>query len=130
MTQIKPDKVIYTNLIDTYINYDTLTTDIPIFGTIAASSATVFSGLIQYSRNNTRADLYVQNLSTGIKRPLSGGPRQSPYSFVSSETCTQGSLYSGNAIVITFTIFNGTGVSINLVSQTLRITAVLSEVPT
>ncbi len=129
MTQIRPDTVILASMIDTYKNYDTLKGTINISGTIANGATANFSTTIPYSRGKTRADLYAQNLTSGEKRPVSGGSRQTPYSTVSSEVCTQLATYSGTEITVTFSIFNGTGSSINLTAQDIEITAVLYEVP-
>lgn len=127
--QIKPDIIIEASFLDTYINYDTLSTDVIISGGLAAGDSVTFSGTIPYTRDNTRADIYVKNMSTGIKRPLSGGPRQTPYTFASSETCSQRAQYSSGNIVVYFDIYNGTGAPIVLTTQTLQVTAVLIRYP-
>lgn len=129
MTQIRPDNIVMTTLIDTYINYKTTTSNVAISGTVAAGATQNFFTSIDYTRSNTRADLYAKNTTTGIKRPVAGGSRQVPYTAVSTETCSQLARYGGSAIVVTFSVFNGTGASINLVPQTLEVTAVFYEVP-
>lgn len=129
MTRVKPDNVVMASFIDTYINYDTISTNVLISGSVNNGASAIFTGELEYPRENTRADLYSRNKTTGVKRPISGGPRQSPYTFVSSEICTQGAIYGGNAILVSFVVTNNTGVTIVLTTQTLEITAVLYEVP-
>jgi len=129
MTQIRPDNVLLSNLIDTYLNYKTLISNINISGSIGNGNTVNFLTVIPYSRVKTRADLYAKNLTTGQKRPISGGSRQSPYTAVSTETCSQLATYDGSTITVTFSIFNGTGGSITLITQTIEISAVLYEVP-
>lgn len=129
MTRLKLDQVLFSSNIETYINYDTLTSNIVISGSVADGATTDFSTSIPYTRNKTRADIYLRNLTTGVKRPISGGVRQSPYTFTSSEVCNQRALYNGSAITVTLSIFNGTGGTISLVNQTIEVSAVLYEVP-
>lgn len=118
-----------TSLIDTYLNYDTLRSDIVISGSVGSGATVNFSTTIPYARTNTRADLYARNTTTGKKMPCAGGQRQNPYTFVSSETCSQLVTFTGGVFTITFSIFNGTGGTISLTAQTMEITAVLYEVP-
>lgn len=129
MTQIKLDKVILTNLVETYLNYDTLASNILISGNLAAGATQTFSTTIPYVRGKTRADLYARNTTTNIKRPVTGGARQHPYTYAGAETCDQGASYDGTNITVSFTIRNGTGAVISLTSQTMEISAVLYEVP-
>lgn len=129
MTQLRLDKVLLTNLVDTYLNYGTLTSPIVISGSVADGATATFSTSIPYTRTKTKADLYAKNLTTGVKRPISGGYRQSPYTFTSTETASVAANYVGGVITVTFSIFNGTGGPITLVTQTMEISAVLYEVP-
>ena len=126
---LKPDKILVTSLFDTYINYETLTTNIIISGNVADTATATFSGNIVYDRQKTRADVYARNTTTNIKRPVTGGIRQSPYTFVSTETCSQTATYNGSQITVTFSVFNGTGAPIVRTAQTMEISAVLYEVP-
>lgn len=129
MTLLRLDKVLLTNLVDTYLNYGTLTSPIVISGSVADGATSTFSTPIAYTRDKTRADLYARNLTTDVKRPISGGYRQSPYTFVSTETASVSASYASDVITVTFSIFNGTGGPITLVTQTIEISAVLQEVP-
>lgn len=129
MTQLKLDKVNLTSLVDTYINYDTLKTSIAISGGVANGATANFAGTILYDRAKTRADVYARNTTTGIKKPITGGIRQHPYTYVSTETCSQVATIAGNTITVTFSIFNGTGAGITLTTQTMEVSAVLYEVP-
>ena len=129
MTRIKPDLIRLTSLLDTYLNYGTLVETVTISGSVADGATANFSVSFPYERSKTRADIYAKNLTTGIKRPLSGGTRQGPYTFTSSEVFTQTASYNGNVLTVTFSVFNGTGGGITLVTQTMEVSAVLYEVP-
>lgn len=129
MTQLRLDKVQFASAIDTYLNYDTLTANIVVSGSVADGATGVFSVGIPYNRTKTRSDLYARNTTTGIKRPLSGGARLNPYTFVSFETASLSATYNGTDIAVVLAVFNGTGAPITLTNQTLEITAVLYEVP-
>lgn len=130
MTKLRLDKVQFFSGLDTYLNYDNITSDINISGTVANGNSISFSTEINYTRLNTRADLYATNLNTGIKMPLTGGVRIHPYQKVSTEIASIATSYSNNTITITLLVTNNTGSSINLISQTLRIGVVLVEAPT
>lgn len=129
MTAVKLDQVRYTDLVDTYINYETSTADIVISGTVASGATATFTGNIPYSRSKTRADIYLKNLTTGKKMPTSMGGRINPYTFASSETCTHTVSYNGTSVTVTIDVFNGTGGPINLTAQTLQAQVVAYYVP-
>ncbi len=129
MTQIRLDKVQLTSLLEAYINYDTLVSNISISGSVANGATADFSTSIAYSETKTRADLYARNTTTNTKRPIIGGIRQSPYVPVSTETCSITATYSAGAISVNMAVFNGTGGLINLTPQTIEISAVLYKVP-
>lgn len=129
MTQIKLDKVKYTNLVDTYINYATTTADIVISGSIPDGVSQDFTVVVPYAREKTRADVYLQNLTTGQKQPTSIGARINPYQFASTETASHSVTYSGSNIIVTVTVANFTGSTVSLVAQTLRATVVQYLVP-
>jgi hypothetical protein len=129
MTELKLDKVLMTSLVDGYINYDTLTTSIALSGNVPDFGTASFIGSIIYSRGKTRADLYVTNLLTGVRRPLAGGFRQTPYQAISTETCEVYAEYSGLTISIEFFIQNNSGAPIAITPQTMEVSAVLYEVP-
>lgn len=126
---IRPDKVQFASSIDTYLNYATETADITISGSLPNLAFVSFEATIPYTRVKTRADLYLRNLNNGVKRPVNGGPRQSPYIPVSSETCDQYAQYGSNTVVISLIITNNTGSTINLTPQTIRASAVFYVVP-
>lgn len=129
MTQIRLDKVQFYSNMETYLNYTTLTSNISVSGNIADGATSTFSTSITYARSKTRADLYAKNLNTGTKMSLVGGPRIHPYQFVSSEVATLWATYTGSTISIFLAVTNNTGAAINLIAQTLEISAVLYEVP-
>jgi len=130
MTSLRLDKVALTSLVETYINYGTLKSTIAISGSVPASTTTNFSTTIAYDRDKTRADIYARNTTTGIKRPVTGGLRVTPYVAAGAETCNQFATYVANVITVTFSVVNNTGSPINLTTQDIEISAVLYQVPT
>jgi len=129
MPNLRLDQIVHTSLVDTYLNYATQKTNIGISGLVTNGSTVNFTGTIPYSRSNTRADIYARNLNTGEKRPTSGGSSESPYQYVSTETASVLVNYDGSNINITFSIFNGTGADITLITQVMEMTAVEYQVP-
>lgn len=129
MTQIKMDKLQFGSMVDTFTNYQTITKEVALSGTIADGASSDFTVVIPHSRFRVRADVYVKNLTSGIKRSLNTGTRETPYTYVSTEVITQSAVYSNNQITVTFTITNNTGSSISVTPQTLQVTSVLFSVP-
>lgn len=127
--QLKLDKVQLASGLDTYTNYETLTNDVLITGTVPATSSLLFVTNFPYDRSNTRADIYARNETTGFKRPLNGGFRQSPYVPKANETCTQAVYYSDDKVYVSFEISDNAGASITLNDQTLEVNVVLYQVP-
>lgn len=127
--RLNPDKIQMTSLLDTYINYNTLTTTVNISGGVADTVTVDFTGTILYDRQKTRADIYARNTTTNVKRPVTGGIRQAPYTAVSTETCNQVAHYDGSQITVTFSITNNTGGAIVLTAQSIEVSAVLYHVP-
>lgn len=126
---IKPDMVQFASAIDTFLNYETTTANVTISGSVADGNSKIFQTTIPYSRQKTRADIYVKNMNTGVKRPINGGPRTAPYQYVSFETIDQYAQYNSNSIIVTFVVTNNTGGLINLTSQTFQVSVVLYVVP-
>src|SRR5690554_156109 len=120
MTNLKPDMINMTSQVDTYLNYGNFFGDIVISGTVVNGATSVFSVTIDYSRGKTRADLYTKNMTTLTKIPFKN-PRGTAYTHNSSETATMFMNYANNQITATLSIFNGTGSSITLTPQTLRV---------
>lgn len=129
MTAIKLDKVKYCNLVDTYINYETASANIVVSGSVGAGATATFSVSVPYSRTKTRADIYLKNLTTGVKMPTSQGARVSPYTFAGSETYSHAVSYNGSAVTVTISIFNGGGSPLALTAQTLQAQIVAYHVP-
>jgi len=130
MTQIKPDKIIFYSGVDTYLNFQTYTGDIVISGTVANGASESFETVISVPQSNTRADVYLQNLNTGIKRPIENGLRLAPYQNVSTEVCRAFALFgSGNQVTVFLSITNNTGATITLTNQTIRATIVAYVIP-
>lgn len=126
---IKMDKTIFSSEVETYQNYQTLTGTISITGTVPAVSSLVFNAYFPYERGKTKADIYVKNLTTGVKRPMTGGIRQVPYTFAGSEIISQLASYGGQFISVSIQIANNTGSPIVLIAQTLEVSVVLYELP-
>lgn len=127
--QVRPDNVVLTSLLDTYLNYATKTSGIPISGSLDIGAVGNFSTTIAVDRSDSIADIYARNLNTGNKMSLIAGSIHNPYQPVSTERNPCSVLYSGGVLTITYSIDNGTGVPIVLINQTHEITAVLNEVP-
>lgn len=130
---IKPDNIQFCSLIDTYYNYVTYTDSIAINGSVGAMSLVTFSKKIYFANVNTRADLYLKNLNTGIKQPMDGGDRILPYQFAGSEIARQYAVYVPHPtdpyVEVGVTVTNNTGAPITLTTQTLEITATLYLIP-
>lgn len=129
MTEIKLDMVQSCNLVERFINYATLTAQMHISGTIGDGVQQPFSCGVTFSRTNTKADVYLKNLTSGKKMPATIGARINPYIFKGGETCTHQVEYDGSQIRLYLAIVNNTGSNITLVDQDIQLQAVLYEVP-
>lgn len=133
MTRIKPDNVQFCSFIDTYYNYATKTGNIVVSGSVPAVSVLTFRTLITMTSTNTRADVYLKNLNTGIKKPMDNGERITPYQYAASEVVRQYVIYVSNVaapyVEVGITITNTTGAPIVLTTQTLEASAVMYLVP-
>lgn len=128
--QIRPDSLIFASILDTYLNYATYTGNIVISGTVANGASVSFETVITTPKNNTRADIYLQNLNTGIKRPIENGLRLAPYQNVSTEVCRAFAIFNpSNQITVSLSITNNTGGTITLTNQTIRATIVAYSIP-
>ena len=128
MTRLKLDQIQFCSEVDSYINYDTKTASMNVSGSVVNLGQATFSVSIPYSNPRTKADVYAKNLNTNIKMAV-GSPRVHPYTYASFEIARLQSSYNGTNITVTLTITNNTGGTINLVAQTIEISAVLVEVP-
>jgi len=129
MTKIRPDKTQFFSNLETYLNYDTLKSNIVASGVIPANSGVIFGTGVNFAREKTRSDVYARNLGTGIKMPIVGGARVNPYSNVSG---IQASLIAGSdatSVSARLLLFNNTGSPINVGTQTLEISVVVYNVP-
>lgn len=126
--QIRPDNVVLTTLLDTYLNYDTQTALLSISGTIPIGT-TNFSTTFSVARSDSIADVYARNLNTGNKMSLTAGSIHNPYQEVSTETHPCSVTYSGSVLTVQYNIDNNTGAPLALTAQTHEITVVLNEVP-
>lgn len=129
MTQIRPDSVILTSLIEAYQNFETLTSTMSISGTIANGGGDNFIVVLSATRSNVIGDIYATNQNTGKKMLLNAGNIHHPYQAISTETDAHSISLNDSVITITLSIDNFTGGDITLVDQVWDITAVLYEVP-
>lgn len=133
MTQIKPDTIVYSNLTEAYLNYDTKTGVITIpADNVADGDTASYSAIIPYTRGRTRADIYLQRTDTGVKIPANIGRAGTLfiYQFTSTETAPSVQIsYSTSSITVTLSTFNGTGGPITLIAQTINAIAVLTDAP-
>lgn len=129
MTRIRLDKTQFFSNLETYLNYDTLVSNIVASGIIPAFSGQIFATGVNFDRAKTRSDVYAKNLGTGIKMPVVGGARVNPYTPVAG---IQASLICGSdagSVSVRLLLFNNTGSPINVGSQTLEISVVVYNVP-
>ena len=126
---VKLDQVKYFNQVDTYVNYATYTSDIVITGSVGAGATGTYSATIPYARAKTRADIYLKNLSSGLKAPANQGARVGVYTFAGSEVYSHTVSYNGSSVTVTISIFNGGGAPLSLTAQTIQAQVVAYEVP-
>lgn len=135
MVQIRPDAIVYSSLMEAYINYDTVpgVIAIPSFLLTSGGSAP-YQTVIPYTRGGTRADVYLEG--NGFKIPASSGPRiaaKTPtytvYQFAGGEIVEVFVRYSSAAITVTLVISNNSGSDINLIAQNITASAVMYDAP-
>jgi len=126
---LRLDKVLFSTLHESYKNYDTVSGSIAISGSIANGATANFTAVLPYTRTGTRADVYLDGHSIKVLANAGDRATSDVYQFVSSETFATKVIYSTTDITVTISIFNGTGGSINLTSQTITVSAVLYDAP-
>lgn len=129
MTLLRLDKVQFSSQVDTYLNYDTMTSDLVITGNVSNGTTVTFETEFSYDRTKTRADIYGLNTTTNAKQLITNGRRIHHYFYVSSEVAEWYATYSATNVIVQFRITNNTGGLIALVDQTITIQAILYEVP-
>lgn len=127
--QIKPDNVLLTSLLETYLNYDTKTGTITISGSVANLGTANFTTTIAVGRSQSIADIYAINRNTGLKMSLNAGSIHHPYQDVSSENHAHSINYTDGIITVTLSVSNFTGAGIVLTSQVWDVVVVLYNVP-
>lgn len=130
MPSIKPDAIVYSNLTEAYLNYKTLPSSISI-AAFALSDGGSYprQTTIPYARGGTRADIYLEQ--NGVRVPANIGSRVSPdvYQYAGSEIARITLQYDATTIYVTITIENNSGATINLIAQTITVSAVLYDAP-
>jgi len=129
---INLDKIIMSSLTGQYLNYDNVSEDLTISGNVAAGGGTAtFTVTINYTRDNSRADVYYMRTSNNRKTLLNAGNRVNSniYSFAGFEIVDTILTYSGNSITAGFKITNNTGGIITLTTQVMTISAVIYNAP-
>lgn len=130
---IKIDKVAFSTHHEPPRNYDTVSDDIVISGTIPASTTATFTGTIPYTRAGTRADLYLTG--NGTKILANNGVEVVQEVYVYSGPANEivessGIQYSNDEITLVISIFNQFAeASLTLTTQTITLSAVLYDMP-
>lgn len=135
MTRIKPDAIVYSNLTEAYLNYDRVPQSISIpADNIADGASSTYTTVIPYTRNNTRADVYLEG--NNMRVPANGGyristqlPTYTVYQYTSSETVNVSIAYGSTTITVSLVISNNTGSPITLVAQSIQASAVMYDAP-
>lgn len=134
---IHPDRIQSSSQLPGYINIGTPTGDIVISGTVGVGATVNFSVVISTSVNNTRCDIYGKNTTNSNKQLLSTS------NYVSNDVALAGGIYihkstelaqlsltqSSGSVTVQISIFNGTGASVTLTTQTITISVVEYQVP-
>lgn len=132
MSGYKPDLTSNSTLSENYSNYTSPTGSIVISGSVANGNTANFSVAIGFTRANTKGDIYIYNAATGNKTILKGNrfsTFENVYQFVSTEAVSRLVSYTSSSVTVTVSVFNGTGGSINLTSQTLTVALALYDAP-
>lgn len=130
---IRLDRVAFSTHHEPPRNYDTLSDDIVISGTILAQTTQTFTGTIAYTRGGTRADLYLTG--NGVKILANNGIEVVQEIYVYSASANEtvestGIQYDSGSISLSITIFNPFAEApITLVTQTITLSAVLYDMP-
>lgn len=124
------DKVVFSTLTDSYVNYanPSGTITIPAVG-MADGTTNNYSVTVPYTRANSRADVYF--LGNGLKVPANGGFRATngTYTYTSSELANTYITYTSSSITVTISITNFTGGPITLIAQSIGVNVVAYDAP-
>lgn len=128
-SNIRLDQVTFSTLHETPKNYDTLTGDIAVSGTVADGATSLFTATFPYSRAGTRADVYLDGNDKRVSASSGARAAGAVYSYSSTEDFSAFVSYSTTDITVTLSIFNGTGSPVTLNSQTITAIVVLIDAP-
>lgn len=127
---IKPDALVYSNLTEVYLNYDTLDGSIHLDADILPNGfSQSYDSFIPYTRGGTISDVYVEQNGMRISTMAGGSIAASVYQFKSTESARIRAGYTADTIVVSLDIFNGSGSSITLIPQDIAVRAVLYDAP-
>lgn len=131
MSNVRLDKVLFSTFHEAYKNYATMTDTFNVTAIGVGNGATQnYVVTIPYSRGGTRADIYLDGNSTKILANASTRlETNDPYQFTSTETASVLIEYTSSSIVVTLSIFNGTGGPITLTAQTITVQVVEYDAP-
>lgn len=124
------DKVVFSTLTDTYVNYSNTPGTITIpAANMPDGTTNSYSTTIPYTRANTRADVYFTG--NGLKVPANGGFRATngTYTPTSSENVNTYIRYSATSITVVIEIQNFTGGPITLIAQSVGVNVVAYDAP-
>lgn len=125
----KIDKTSFTTQVGTYQVYETWKIPVVISGSIPNLNYNSYVAGFTFTQDNAKARAYVQN-AAGLRAPITGGVRMSNYSpsyeiynFASTEYIETDMYYlaGGDQVYVAIYIFNLTGGTVNLVTQTIDI---------
>lgn len=123
---IRPDSVVMSSLMPSYMGIATYTGSFTISGTVSASGGVkTFSTSIPISRSNSRFDVYATNLADNFKQLANNTNFSSVYEFSGNgEICSPFLKYTSTSITYGLFITNNTASSITLTTQTFQISVV------
>lgn len=135
----KPDITLFNSQLPQYVNIGEPTGNITISGTVVNGGTGAFSVFIATDAATTRSDIFGTNLTTGVRQLLSNStgaindsqPIGGIYQHTSSETASVALFIqsSPKGYTIEIDVFNGTGGSITLINQTIKISIVEYALP-
>lgn len=129
------DKVSYSSLSGTYLNYKSLTQNVTISGSVSAGGGVAtFDANFSFDRTRTRADTYIT--LNGYKVVVNStklayySPGYITYQYAGAETLSVYVFYGDpTSIQVEFFITNNSGSPISLVTQTAVVEVVLYDAP-
>jgi hypothetical protein len=126
---LRPDGINVHTLLPSFYSPVTTTGNLVISGVVTPFAGATFSVTISTSSGTTRCDVYGKNMNDGTKQCLSSTGFPSIYQNAGGESASVQIDPGASSIRVQITIFNGTGLAVNLTNQTLAITVVQYKIP-